>query len=79
MLAMWCTLALNQAWWNKLTALSQEQSLTGWQTVLTAAVLVAANYLWFMLLSWPKLRHVGWSLTLIAAAAVHRDGQQHGA
>ncbi|MBQ0132876.1 MAG: phosphoethanolamine transferase [Comamonas sp.] len=69
-LAMWCTLALNQAWWNKLTALSQEQSLTGLQTVLTAAVLVAANYLWFMLLSWPKLRRVGWSLTLIVAAAV---------
>lgn len=69
-LAVWCTLALNQAWWNKLATLSQEQSLAWWQQVITALVLVAANYLWFMLLSWPKVRRVGWSLTLIVAAAV---------
>lgn len=69
-LAIWCTLALNQAWWNKLESLSHEQSLAGWQTVVTAVVLVAANYLWFMLLSWRKVRSIGWSLTLIVAAAV---------
>lgn len=69
-LAVWCSLALNQAWWNKLAALSHEQSLAWWQQVVTALVLVAANYLWFMLLSWPKVRKVGWSLSLIVAAAV---------
>ena len=69
-LAIWCTLALNQAWWNKLEALSSEQTLTWWQKVAIAVVLVAANYLWFMLLSWPKVRRVGWSLTLVVAAAV---------
>ena len=26
-LAVWCTTALNQAWWGKLTALASEQSL----------------------------------------------------
>ena len=69
-LAIWCALALNQAWWHKLTELSSEQALTWWQTAATAMVLVAAHYLWLMLLSWPKVRRVGWSLTLIVAAAV---------
>lgn len=70
LLAIWTTLTLNQAWWSKLTELSHEQSLTLWQTLLTAAVLTAANYLWLMMLSWPKVRKAGWSLTLIVAAAV---------
>lgn len=74
-LALWCTLALNQAWWRKLADLSHEQALTWGQTLATAAVLTAANYVWLMLLSWPKVgrvdvRRMGWGLTLLAAAAV---------
>lgn len=70
LLALWCTLGLNQAWWRKLADLAHEQSLSTAQTLLTALVLTAATYLWLMLLSWPKLRRVGWSLTLIVAASV---------
>jgi lipid A ethanolaminephosphotransferase len=33
-------------------------------------VLTAATFLWFMLLSWPGLRRIGWSVTLVTAAAV---------
>ncbi|WP_312569722.1 phosphoethanolamine--lipid A transferase [Comamonas sp.] len=69
-LALWCTLALNQAWWHKLSELSSEQSLSGWEMTWTALVLTSASYVWLMLLSWPKLRRMGWSLTLITAAAV---------
>lgn len=68
-LALWCTLGLNQAWWRKLSALASEQSLSNWEMVLTALVLTSATYLWFMLLSWPKLRRIGWSITLITAAS----------
>jgi glucan phosphoethanolaminetransferase (alkaline phosphatase superfamily) len=37
---------------------------------VTALVLTAATFLWFMLLSWPGLRRIGWSVTLVTAAAV---------
>ena len=70
LLAIWCSLALNQAWWRKLAELSSEQSLSAWQMALTALVLTAATYLWFMLLSWHKVRRVGWSMTLVVAASV---------
>lgn len=70
LLALWCTLGLNQAWWHKLSTLANEQALTPFQTLLTALALTAASYLWFMLLSWPRLRRPGWSLTLVTAAAV---------
>lgn len=70
LLALWCTIGLNQAWWGKLSALATEQSLSPWQMVLTALVLTASTYLWLILLSWPKIRRIGWSLTLITAAAV---------
>ena len=69
-LAVWCTAALNQAWWGKLTALASEQSLGLIEEALVALVLTGVTYLWFMLLSWPRLRRVGWSLTLVTAAAV---------
>lgn len=70
LLAVWCSLALNQAWWRKLAELSSEQSLSLWQMGLTAVVLTTATYLWFMLLSWSKLRRIGWSTTLVVAASV---------
>ena len=70
LLAMWTTLALNQAWWSKLNVLASEQTLSWGQKLATAVVLTAANYLWFMLLSWPNIRKTGWSLTLVVAAAV---------
>jgi lipid A ethanolaminephosphotransferase len=69
-LALWCTLGLNQAWWAKLSTLASEQSLSLWQNIWTGVVLTAATYLWLMLLSWPKLRRTGWSVTLVVAASV---------
>ena len=69
-LALWCTLALNQAWWGRLVQLSTEQSLSRWEQLGVAMVLTAATFLWFMLLSWPGLRRIGWSVTLLVAAAV---------
>lgn len=69
-LAAWCTLGLNRAWWAKLSQLSSEQSLDAIDQLLITLVLTAATYLWFMLLSWPGLRKIGWSVTLATAAAV---------
>jgi lipid A ethanolaminephosphotransferase len=69
-LAIWCTVGLNQAWWARLSQLAQEQSLSGTEQLWTALVLTAATFLWFMLLSWPGLRRIGWSVTLVTAAAV---------
>lgn len=69
-LALWCTIGLNQAWWARLTQLSHEQSLSTTEQLWTALVLTAATFLWFMLLSWPGLRRIGWSVTLLTAAAV---------
>ncbi len=69
-LASWCTVGLNQAWWARLEQLAHEQSLSTTEQLLTALVLTAATFLWFMLLSWPGLRRVGWSATLVTAAAV---------
>ena len=70
LLALWCTLALNQAWWHGIAAFAHEQTLSTLEKTITALVLTAATYLWFMLLSWPKIRRVAWSLTLIVAASV---------
>ena len=70
LIALWCTIGLNQAWWRKLSELANEQSLTTWQTLLTGLVLTSATYLWLMVLSWPKIRRMGWSLMLIVAASV---------
>ena len=70
LLALWCTLFLNQAWWRRLSALAAEQRLDVLQQLVVAAVLTAASYLWLMLLSWPGLRKLGWSVTLLVAAAV---------
>lgn len=69
-LSLWCSLALNQAWWGKLAQVGSEQRLDGLQHVLVFMVLTAATYLWFMLLSWPVLRKGGWTLSLVVAAAV---------
>ena len=70
LLALWCTVGLNQAWWGKLSQLATEQRLDVGQQAAVALVLTAATYLWLMLLSWPKLRKMGWSVTLVVAAAV---------
>lgn len=70
LLALWCTLALNQAWWGRLSLLESEQSLGFAQQTCVALVLTAATYLWLMLLSWPRVRQWGWSVTVVSAAAV---------
>jgi lipid A ethanolaminephosphotransferase len=69
-LAGWCTALLNQPWWNRLAALAAEQPLDAWEKLMTAVVMTAATALWFLLLSWRRMRRGAWSLTLIAAAAM---------
>lgn len=70
LLALWCTLGLNQAWWGRLSQLATEQRLDVLQQACIAGVLTAATYVWLMLLSWPKLRKLVWSVMLVIAAAV---------
>jgi lipid A ethanolaminephosphotransferase len=70
LLGAWCTALLNQAWWQRLAQLASEQPLGLWEKALVAVVITAATALWFLLLSWRRVRWIGWTASLMAAAAM---------
>lgn len=78
-LGLWCTVALNQAWWGRLAVLAAEQQLSGMQKLLAAAVLTAATTLWFLLTSWRGIRMAAWGATLTAAAVMQHFMLGYGA
>lgn len=67
-LALWCTLLLNQALWRHVTQLYEVSNAPWVLYLVLAALLVCGNFLWLMLFAWRPLRKIVWSLTLLAAA-----------
>lgn len=70
LLSVWCALLLNQALWHKLAGLADFTDPWMLQRAAMAVLICSATYLWFMLWSWPRVRRVAWSATLVLAAAV---------
>jgi lipid A ethanolaminephosphotransferase len=70
LLSAWCVLLLNQALWIKLRNLEDFSDPWLLRRAAIAMLLVCATYLWFMLWSWPRVRRVAWSITLVLAAVV---------
>lgn len=69
-LALWCTLLLNQALWHKLAGLADFSDPWMLRRAAIVVLVGSATYLWFMLWSWPRVRRVAWSVNLVLAAAV---------
>lgn len=70
LLALWCTLLLNQALWRKLAGLEDFSDPWMLRRAAIAVLVGCAIYLWLMLWSWPRVRLVAWSVNLVLAAAV---------
>ena len=69
-LALWCTLLLNQALLRKLGSLPDFVDPTWSKRIAILGLVACATYLWLMLWSWPKVRRVAWSASLVLAAVV---------
>lgn len=67
-LALWCALLLNQTLWTKLPQVPDFSDPMGLQRLGYGVFIAAATYLWLMLCSWPGVRRVAWSITLLVAA-----------
>ena len=70
LLALWCTLPMNQALWHKLAGLEDFSDPWFLRRAAMVVLIASATYLWFMLWSWPRLRRGAWSTWLVLAAVV---------
>lgn len=68
LLALWCAGPLNQALWFRLAQLPDFSDRLGLLRLGCGGLIAAASYLWLMLWSWPYVRRVAWSLSLLVAA-----------
>ncbi|WP_349630301.1 sulfatase-like hydrolase/transferase [Acidovorax sp. CCYZU-2555] len=78
LLTLWCTLMLNAPLWSKLAQLPDFVDPWFWKRAAIVGLIACATYWWFMLLSWPGVRRVGWSLTLLTAAGMEYYIQHYG-
>jgi lipid A ethanolaminephosphotransferase len=69
-LSLWCVLLLNLALWGNLSSLPDLVDPALLLRLGMALLVTCATYPWFMLWSWPRLRRLAWSVTLVLAAAV---------
>ena len=78
LLTLWCTLALNAPFWSRLGRLPDFVDPWFWQRAAIVGLIACATYWWFMLCSWPGIRRIAWSATLLIAAGLEyylaRDG-----
>jgi lipid A ethanolaminephosphotransferase len=78
LLTLWCTLMLNAPLWSKLAQLPDFVDPWFWKRAAIVGLIAGATYWWFMLLSWPGVRRLGWSLTLLTAAGMEYYIQHYG-
>lgn len=78
LLTLWCTLVLNTPLWSRLGQMPDFVDPWFWQRAAIVGLITCATYWWFMLLSWPGLRRVAWSLTLLTAAGMEYYLQHYG-
>jgi lipid A ethanolaminephosphotransferase len=67
-LALWCAGPLNQTLWRSLGLLTDFNDPWGLLRLGCGVLIASATYLWLMLWSWPYVRLVVWSLSLLVGA-----------
>ncbi|MET1114568.1 MAG: sulfatase-like hydrolase/transferase [Comamonas sp.] len=78
LLTLWCTLVLNAPLWAKLGQLEDFVDPWGWQRAAIAGLVACATYWWFMLWSWPGIRRIAWTGTLLTTAGLEYYLQRYG-
>ena len=78
LLTLWCTLVLNAPLWSRLGQMPDFVDPWFWQRAAIVGLISCATYWWFMLLSWPGIRRIAWSLTLLTAAGMEYYIQHYG-